>query len=135
MYKNFYFTFNEEVYKQTDGVALVSLISPVLADIFMGELKNNIVPVLQENFSFWKRYVDDTICFLKIGTISYITKIFNNFDSKIKFTYEVEKDCKLPFLDVLGIKKGNNIITTIHCKATTSDIYLNWKSFGPTEVH
>ena len=135
MYKNFYFTFNEEVYKQTDGVALVSLISPVLADIFMGELKNNIVPVLQENFSFWKRYVDDTICFLKIGTISYITKIFNNFDSKIKFTYEVEKDCKLPFLDVLVIKKGNNIITTIHRKATTSDIYLNWKSFGPTEVH
>ena len=135
MYKNFYFTFNEEVYKQTDGVALVSLISPVLADIFMGELKNNIVPVLQENFSFWKRDVDDTICFLKIGTISYITKIFNNFDSKIKFTYEVEKDCKLPFLDVLVIKKGNNIITTIHRKATTSDIYLNWKSFGPTEVH
>ena len=135
MYKNFYFTFNEEVYKQTDGVALVSLISPVLADIFMGELKNNIVPVLQENFSFWKGYVDDTICFLKIGTISYITKIFNNFDSKIKFTYEVEKDCKLPFLDVLVIKKGNNIITTIHRKATTSDIYLNWKSFGPTEVH
>ena len=135
MYKNFYFTFNEEVYKQTDGVALVSLISPVLADIFMGELKNNIVPVLQENFSFWKRYVDDTICFLKTGTISYITKIFNNFDSKIKFTYEVEKDCKLPFLDVLIIKKGNNIINTIHCKGTTSDIYLNWKSFGPTEVH
>ena len=135
MYKNFYFTFNEEVYKQTDGVALVSLISPVLADIFMGELKNNIVPVLQENLSFWKLYVDDTICFLKIGTISYVTKIFNNFDSKIKFTYEVEKDCKLPFLDVLVIKKGNNIITTIHRKATTSDIYLNWKSFGPTEVH
>ena len=101
----------------------------------MGELKNNIVPVLQENLSFWKRYVDDTICFLKIGTISYIAKIFNNFDSKIKFTYEVEKDCKLPFLDVLVIKKGNNIITTIHRKATTSDIYLNWKSFGPTEVH
>ena len=59
MYKNFYFTFNDEVYKQTDDVALGSLISPVLADIFMGELKNKIVPVLQENFSFWKRYVDD----------------------------------------------------------------------------
>ena len=135
MYKNVYFTFNEEVYKQTDGVALELLISPVLADIFMGELKNDIVPVLQENFSFWKRYVDDTTCFVKIGTISYITKIFNNFDSKIKFTYEVEKDCKLPFLDVLVIKKGNNIITTIHRKATTNDIYLNWKSIGLTEVH
>ena len=63
----------------------------------MGELKNNIVPVLQENFSFWKRYVDDTICFVKIGVINYIIKIFNNFDSKIKFAYEVDKNCKLPF--------------------------------------
>ena len=63
----------------------------------MGELKNNIVPVLQENFSFWKRYVDDTICFVKIGVINYIIKIFNNFDSKIKFACEVDKNCKLPF--------------------------------------
>ena len=130
--KNFHFTFNEEVYKQRDGVAMGSPLGPVLADIFMVELENNMVSVLQENLSFWKRYADDTICFVKIGTISYITKILNNFDSKIKFTYEVEKDCKLTFLDELLIKKGNNIITTIYRKATTNDIYLNWKSFAPT---
>ena len=59
--KNVYCTFNEEVYKQTDGVAMELLISPVLAGIIMVELENNIVPVLQENLSFWKRYVDDTI--------------------------------------------------------------------------
>ena len=109
-----------------------SPLGPVLADIFMVELENNMVSVLQENLSFWKRYADDTICFVKIGTISYITKILNNFDPKIKFTYEVEKDCKLTFLDELLIKKGNNIITTIYRKATTNDIYLNWKSFAPT---
>ena len=63
---------------------------------------------------------------------NFITKILNNFDPNIKFTHEVEKDCKLPFLDVLLIKKGNNIITTIYRKATTNDIYLNWKLFAPT---
>ena len=80
---------------------------------FYGWTWKNIVPVLQEKLSLWKRYVDDTICFVKIGTINYITKILNNFDPNIKFTYEVEKDCKLPFLDVLLIKTGNNIFTTI----------------------
>ena len=52
--KNVQFTFNEEVYKETDGVAMGLALGPVLADIFMAELENNIVPVLQENLSFWK---------------------------------------------------------------------------------
>ena len=73
--KNVHFTFNEEVYKQTDGIAMGSPLGPVLADAFMVEFENKIVPVLQENLSFYKRYVDDTICFVKIGTINYITKI------------------------------------------------------------
>ena len=119
-------------FKQTEGVAMGSLLGPVLADIFMVKLENNIVPVLQENLSFWKQYVDDTKCFVKIGTINYMTKILNSFDSNINFTYDVEKDCKLQFLDVLLIKKGNNIITTIYRKATTNDIHLNWKSSAPT---
>ena len=49
---NVHFTFNEEVYKQTDGVAMGSLLGPVIADIFMVELENNIVPVLQEIWVF-----------------------------------------------------------------------------------
>ena len=122
--KNVHFTFNEEVCKQTDGVAMGWQLGPALADIFMVELESKIVPVLQQNLHFWKQYVDDNICFVKIGTINYITKILNNFDANITFTYEVEKDCKLPFLDVLLIKKGNNIITTVYCKATTNKFTL-----------
>ena len=87
----------KNVHKQTNGVAMGSPLGPVLADTFMVELENNIVPVLLENLSFWKQYVADTICFVKTGTINYITKILNNFDPNIKFTYELQKDCKLPF--------------------------------------
>ena len=43
-----------------------SPLGPVLADIFMVELENNIVPVLREYLSFWKRYVDDLMMFRKI---------------------------------------------------------------------
>ena len=98
----------------------------------MVELENNIVPVLQKNLSFWKRFVDDTLCFVKIGTINYITTILNDFDPNITFTIEVEKNCKLPFLDVFLIKKRNNIVTTVYRKATTNGICINWKLFAPT---
>ena len=50
--KNVHFTFSEEVYKHTDGVAMGSPVGPVLADVFMVELKNNFAPVSQENLSF-----------------------------------------------------------------------------------
>ena len=108
------------------------LLGPVLADIFMVELENNIVPLLQENLSLLKQYVDEPTYFVKIRIINYITKKLNNVDPNIKFNYEVERDCKLPFLDVLLIKNRSNIITTLYHKATTNDIYLNLVSFAPT---
>ena len=125
--KNVRFTFNEEVYRQKDGVAMELPLGPVLAETSMAELENNIVPVLQENLSFWKRYEK-----IKIGTINYITTILNKFDPNITFTYEMEKDCKLPFLNGLLMKKENNIVTIVYRKATANDIYLSWKSFAPT---
>ena len=78
--KKVHFPFNEEVYKQTDGVAMGSPLGPVLRDVVVElDNENNIVPVLRENLSFCKRYVDDTICFIKIRTIDYITRMLNNF--------------------------------------------------------
>ena len=65
--KNVHFTFNKEVYKQTDRVAMGSRLGPVLSDIFMVELENSIVLVLQENLSFWKPYVDDTMMILYVS--------------------------------------------------------------------
>lgn len=47
-----------------DGVAMGSPLGPVLANIFMVELENEIVPKLENSVKFWKQYVDDTICFV-----------------------------------------------------------------------
>ena len=35
------------------------------ADIFMVELENSLLPDLTKYITFWKRNVDDTICFVK----------------------------------------------------------------------
>ena len=77
-----------------------SPLASVLADIFMVELERIVVPTLATYLRFWRRYVDDTICFVKIGSIEYILSVINNFHEKIQFTYEIEKDSKLSFLDV-----------------------------------
>ena len=66
--KNVHFTFNGQNYIQVDGVAMVSLLAPLLADMFMIELERSLIPNLQK-ITFWRRYVDYTICFVKIGSI------------------------------------------------------------------
>ena len=38
----------------------------------MIELENALLPNLTKYIIFWKQYVDDTICFVKIGTTEFI---------------------------------------------------------------
>ena len=77
--------------KQQDGVAMCSPLGPMLADIFMVELENTLVPTLTEYKKFWERYVDDTICFIIMGSVEYIALILNSFDTNIQFTDEMEQ--------------------------------------------
>ena len=50
--------------------------------------------MLTEYMKFWKRYVDDTICFVKMGSVQHIVSILNSFDLDIQFTNEMEKKCR-----------------------------------------
>ena len=63
-----------------------------LVDISMVELENTLVPTSTEYMKIWKRYVDDTICFVKTGSVEYIVSTLNSFDTNIQFTYEMEKN-------------------------------------------
>ena len=77
--------------------------------------------------------MDDTITFVKIGSVEYLLSVLNNFHPKIKFTYEMEVESKLAFLDILLHRDGHDIITTVYRKVTNNDVYLNWSSFCPRE--
>ena len=98
---------------QVDAVAIGSHLGAVLADIFMIELEKTVLPELTECIKYWKRYVDDTISFVKLGTMNYIITKLNSFDNNIQLTFEEEDKGKLPFLDVPIQRKGNSIVTTI----------------------
>ena len=46
---------------QIDNIAIWCLLVPVLANIFMVGLEQNIIPTLSNDTSLWKKYVDDTV--------------------------------------------------------------------------
>ena len=129
--KNVPFTFYNDIYQQRDGVEMGSLLGPVLAGIIMVELENSIVPKLNSHLRFWKRYVDDTLTIVKEGSINHVLQQLNSFHPNTQFTFEIESSGRIPFLDILIIRKKSSIETTVYRKCTDTGIYLNWFSFAP----
>ena len=58
--KDVTFSFNKEIYIQTDGVAMGSLLGPILANIFVGNLENKFKAEINNLSEAYFRYVDDT---------------------------------------------------------------------------
>ena len=96
MHQTFSFNVYGETFIQVDGVTKGSRLAPILANIFMVELERNLIPILKDHLSCWKRYDDDTICLIKNGSVEHVLSTLNNFHSSIKFTYETESGNKLP---------------------------------------
>ena len=78
-----HFTFDNQVYQQNDGVAMGSPLGPVLAGIFMAELETRIIPTLGNMDLNWKMFVDDTIDYVKNGSIDIILSNLNSFHPNI----------------------------------------------------
>ena len=104
---------------------------PVLANIFMVELERNIIPTSSNDILLWKRYVDDTIDFIKLTSINKVLETLNSYHTNNKFTIEIKSENKTSFLDVLLICSNSLISTKVYRKNTNTDIYINWKSFAP----
>ena len=61
-----------------------SLLGPVLADIFMAELQRAKLPTLREYMSPWKRYVNDTISYIRDESIEqFLSKLNGYHDNRI----------------------------------------------------
>ena len=56
-----------------------SPLRPVLVGIFMVDLEWSLVPLFTAELTFWKRYVDGTITFVKTKTVDHILSVLNNF--------------------------------------------------------
>ena len=132
--KEIHFSYNEKLYKQVDGVAMGSPLGPVLANIFMVELEESLIPTLSDKLRLWLRYVDDTFTFIKNNEIDNVINVLNNFHTNIKFTHVCENSNKLAFLDIqVEREAGGSFSTGIYRKDSDTNIYINWNAYAPRE--
>ena len=103
-----------------------SPLGPVLANIFMVKLERNIISTLSNDILLWKRYVDDTFCFIKLTSINKVLGTLNSYQTNIKFTIEIETENETSFLDVLLIRNNSLISNKLYRKNTNTDICIKY---------
>ncbi|KAJ8956455.1 hypothetical protein NQ318_010769 [Aromia moschata] len=104
------FEYNGEYFQQHEGTAMCNSLSPFIANIFMSKFETEVKDKFEYFPRVWFRYVDDICAVFDTTTISldhFVAKLNNRFPT-IKFTYEVEHNEHLPFLDVLSIRNSEN---------------------------
>jgi hypothetical protein len=120
---------------QQNGVAMGVPLAPVIADIFMAHMETTLMDRLMEiGVCEWHKYVDDTFVLIEPTTnVTDVPHILNNFHPSIKFTYDIETDQSLPFLDVkvTRLSERQTFETTIYRKPTFTGLMTKWNSFVP----
>ena len=132
--KNTTIQFNNKFYKQLDGVAMGSLIGPLLADIMMNYVIDKAIErtPLDHQPKFFCRYVDDCFAnFTNTSSIEVFLRNLNSVHSQIQFTKEVESHNSLAFLDVLIEKSDKVIKTSTYHKPTHTGHLTKFCSFSP----
>ena len=126
--------FNGNYYEQTDGIAMGSPLGPTLANVFLCHWEEIWLKKCSIKFKpvFYKRYMDDTfLLFSSMENIKQFFRYINSRHNKMTFTYEVETDNKLPFLDILVTREATTFTTNIYKKPTFSGLYTNFHSYLP----
>ena len=128
-----HFNFNGSIFDQIDRVAMGSPLASVLTNLFMGfheqnwiEQATNVEPI------FYKRYVNDIFAVFESEPDAHA--FYSYLDTRvenIKFTFEKEKDNKLPFLDILINNNESDLQTLVFHKKTYTGLLLNYFSFVP----
>ena len=110
--------FDGNYYDQIYGVAILSPLGPVIANLFMGFYEKQWLKEI--NFCkvlLYRRYVDDIICLFNCEVDAM--KFFDYLNSRhpnIKFTFEKQNGGKLAFLDILISNESDNFCTSVFRK-------------------
>uniref|UniRef100_A0AAR5QIB8 Reverse transcriptase domain-containing protein n=2 Tax=Dendroctonus ponderosae TaxID=77166 RepID=A0AAR5QIB8_DENPD len=125
--KGSYFLWNGYYYEQKEGVAIGSLLSPVVANLFMEKFEETALITAPLKPTIWYRYVDDTFVIWRHGrkNLDIFLDHLHKQHPDIQFTVEVEQNYQLAFLDVLVPRQGNRLDHKVYRKATPTNRYLH----------
>ncbi|XP_071633849.1 uncharacterized protein [Temnothorax longispinosus] len=125
------FSFDGEFYEQIFGSPMGSPLSPILADIVMDDLETCCLQSFDFHIEIFLRYVDDIFMCIPQSKLNEVVRTFNNYHPRLKFTYELEKNNTLNFLNTSVFRHGNCLFTNWYRKPTFSGRYINFFSSHP----
>ena len=126
--------FDQEFYKQHDGVAMGSPLEPTLANVFLCYHEKIWLQNCPSEFKpvIYRRYVDDTLLlFRSKHHIEKFRNYLNRQHKNIKFTSETENENSISFLDIKITRDNNKFMTSVYRKPTFSGVFTNFESFIP----
>ena len=120
-----------KIFKQTDGVAMGSPLGVLFANAYMCHVENKVLSDLESPPCIYKRYCDDI--YVEIDNEASLQDLRRKFEeqSVLKFTYELEKNRRLHFLDVDVGVDGTKHVTSVYRKPTNNGRCLNALSECP----
>ena len=120
-HKNTYFSFQGQFYKQVEGVAMGSSISPIVANLYMEYLEQRALMTAPNPPRFWHRFVDDTFVIHMEANKQGFLQHINSVDPAIRFTVEDNKeDGSIPFMDTIVKPEADGTLSiTVNRKPPT----------------
>ena len=118
-----YLQFQNVIYQQVHGTAMGSPVSVTIANLVMEDIEQRALSTFRTPLRFWKRYVDDTCTAIQPCLIEEFHQHLNSIEPSIQFTYEIEQNNQLPFLDILLNRQDDgSILTSVFRKSPHSPI-------------
>ena len=109
-----------------------SPVSAVVANLYMEIFEELALKSAPGKPRLWRRYIDDTCCIMKKGTVEGLLDHLTSVRPSIRLTVEVEKDGGLPFLNTrLQRREDGGLDVTVYRKPTHTDRYLVFQSHHP----
>ena len=92
-------------------------------------------PVIS-NVHFWAKYVDDVFCILKDTErqLSLFCALLNSIYPDIKFSFEIEFNKQLHFLDLISTRTLENLYFNIYRKPTSNDTCILVDSYQSSNI-
>ena len=124
-----YFQYNNMFYKQKFGLPMGSPLSGVLACIYLEFLESGPFKYIIPNTAHYFRYINNMLLtYPQDLDLHSITDRLNYVEPSIKFTYELEYNSNLHFLNILLIRNINKLEFKVYCKPTCKNDYIHFYS-------